>query len=239
MLEGFLFLTPVERHGSYGNMQTSAQKFHSPILVFVLFFTFLFSTSAHSSQLIVGTIFVDGQDFYLNARLAAESQPRQIRIVARTEAVKDVLEKLSTGDFLSGGFEYDTNNRLYWLDTVESVGLRSLLGSWYEEGTLFRFESFNRLRVLSSVASLEGGIFSSRIYSKDFNYSLSPSSGDRAWIAFLSDRQSTYYSTLENFALSIRIKMYDADSGKLMKVHNLTRLNSGAVTPSPIAPICQ
>lgn len=215
------------------------QKFPSHSIIFVLLVNVFITASAWAGQFLSGTVFVKGENIYLNAMISPNSEPVTIRIAPRTEVVKDVLNKLDTGDFLSGGFEMDAANKLYWLDTVESVGLRSLLGSWYEASTLFRFESFNRLRVVSSVNLIEGGVFSSRIHSKDFNYSLSPSAGERNWIAFLSDRQTTYFSTIENFGSNIRIKMYDTDSGKLIRVHNLSRLNSGSMTTSSSALMCQ
>lgn len=214
------------------------QKSRSHIIIFVLLASFFFTVSSQAGQFLNGTIFLKGENIYLNASLSSDSEPVSIRIAPRTEMVKEVLNKLNTGDYLSGGFEMDAANRLYWLDTVESVGLRSLLGSWYEAGTLFRFESFNRLRIVSSVNVIEGGVFSSRIQSKDFNYSLSPSDGERNWIAFLSDRQTTYYSTIENFGSIIRIKLYDTDSGNLIKVHNLSRMNSGSSLVNSNAPMC-
>jgi|GEM_PF-1099097 len=195
----------------------------------------LWSGHAHALEFFSGTLIAKPNgNFYLLASVAPTNQKTSFRIVPKTALLAEDLRKLSTGDFLSGGFEYDATDRSYSLQQIESVGLKSLLGPWFSTGMLFNFESFTRLSIIAndtpsrSFAPLSSNAAngnSSRLSPKQFNYSLTPTADSEEWVAFLSDNESTHYSTIERGANVIHIRLYDSDSGAVVQTFTLSRLN--------------
>lgn len=191
------------------------------VILFVL--TFVSSTWAVAVQPVVGTIERKGQDILLKSNDACSFY----RIDSKSSDAQETLEKLATGDSLTASGLFDKETCVAVIESVDYVGLKRMLGNWISKEGLISVHDFN---TLSFYPETKSDLKLLQKKSSDFSitkpmqykYSVTPSEG-KVWVMFLSDAESTTFSTIQfNKDLAI-MKLFDSDNGKVTKTLILTR----------------
>lgn len=137
---------------------------------------------------------------------------RQTRLAPLTAAVKSALLKLKTHDFISGTIE--VVGKSYILHTVDSVGLRRLLGLWQSGGTVIEFSNFHAMKFLTQDTV-------------EYMYTLTPDVGAN-WKVFLTDQSSVTLGALRTNSIAkpdeMILELYDSASGSIIKRINLKKV---------------
>lgn len=145
------------------------------------------------------------------------------KVVVLNSEVEGSLKRLQKGDMISGEGSLDTINKKISITSIDYVGIRRLLGPWSsaKDGTLI-FKDFSTLRF---IPRLRESLHSAADFSKqatEYRYSISPSEG-LEWTLFLSDDKSTTFATLEFSLTKVTIKIFESDSGKVVRTLKLER----------------
>jgi hypothetical protein len=185
-------------------------------LVFLLFtFTVPLVLGAQS---FTGYMTKKGANYYL----FPQSSENAYLVIAKNEDVTDSLKRLSTGDLVIGNGSLDTVNKRINLNTVDYVGLRRLLGPWVSVDGLLVFKDFSTMKFSPRRTTTNNSNANFSFAQKEFRYTLSPSDGDE-WVLFLSDDKSTTFATVEFNKKTILMKLFESESGKLLRTLKLER----------------
>lgn len=187
-------------------------------MIFLLF-TFCFQLVL-GSQTVTGFLEKSGPDFYL---IPKNSQNRYLIIQQNTD-VSSSLRRLDKGDLISGHGSIDTINKKIRLESVDYVGLRKLLGPWISSDGLMIFKDFSTMKYTPRFSNArEPTPFQKSNYQRVFRYTLSPIEGEE-WALFLSDNKSTTFATVTFRNRKIILKIYESESGKIIRTLKLERL---------------
>jgi hypothetical protein len=137
-----------------------------------------------------------------------------VEIKPYDQVVLDDLHKLHAGDYLTGYGEYDSFHRSVNLRTIETVGLKQLLGRWTtRDGQIFDFRDFQTLVHQSS-----GNIATSTPKSiQQFSYTLAPESKANTWSIYLADKKTLLIGNLEFGDKTVLINLVDPIDGRVLK----------------------
>ncbi len=191
--------------------ETDAMKY-----IFFLLVTFSFQLVL-GVQAFSGYMTKKGTNYYFTPKSSALFY----MILAENPDVQDSLSRLENGDFLAGNGTLDTTNKRLSIETVDYVGLRKLLGPWVgSEGTMV-FKDFSTMRFTPRFRDIN---LESRLtnYQKEFRYSVTPSDGNE-WGLFLSDDKSTTFATVEFTKNKVIMKIFESESGKIVRTLKLER----------------
>lgn len=155
---------------------------------------------------------VSGYVTILNGEYYITEGPRQTRLAPLTATVKSSLLKLKTHDFISGTVE--EVGKSYILHSVDSVGLRRLLGLWQSGGTVIEFSNFHAMKFLTQDTV-------------EYMYTLTPDVGAN-WKVFLTDHNSVTLGALRTNSIAkpdeMTLELYDSTSGSIVKRINLKKV---------------
>lgn len=129
------------------------------------------------------------------------------------------LKKLSTGDYLIGNGVIDEENRVIELDALDYVGLKKLLGVWYNRKSIMNFKNYTDLTVYPIAGTFSSG---GSAPSTEIRYSMAPYAGNQ-WAIFLSNSHATVFATIELGNGTAKMRLFDADTGNASDVILLTR----------------
>jgi hypothetical protein len=153
-------------------------------------------------------------DIYL---LIKPDQPA-LKIQTLTPALMTDLQNLKTGDFIVGRGTLPTaistpdQQNVVQLESIESVGLTELLGSWRSDNwEVFEFKDFTQLNLYQPTPNLSGPALQK---TGQFQYVLAPDQGDRYSI-FLSDDHSIQVGSIEFNSTGIALTVFDSQTGKV------------------------
>jgi len=184
--------------------------------IFFLFATFSFQFVL-GIQSFSGFMTKKGADYYFTPK----SSSILYRINPATTNVQASLDRLGSGDFIAGNGSLDTINRKLTVASVDYVGLRKLLGPWTgPEGTML-FKDFTTMRFTPRFRDIDMDSNLST-YQKEFRYSITPSDGNE-WGVFLSDEKSTTFATVEFTKNKVIMKIFESESGKIVRTLKLER----------------
>lgn len=165
-----------------------------------------------------GYIEVNAQSGELYLAIDEGQAPR--RIVGR-ENVLTELSNLRTGDFLVARGEIEALDYVVRIDTIESVGLKELIGPWSSVNfEVYEFEDFSRLNLYAPTKD-DSGVTLSK--TAEFKYVLAPDQGSRYSI-FLSDNRSVAVGTLEFKAQKVKLSVIDPKTGRASQNISLSPL---------------
>lgn len=132
----------------------------------------------------------------------------------KTEVVES-LKKLSSFDFFQGQGEF-TKSELV-LDSIDFVGLRSLIGLWSEgRQSLFDFQDFQKVVIYQPVFKL-------MTPRAQLHYSIAPSAGSD-WKIFFTDENSVILASLILSEARATLRFYNLDTGDVFKKVELTKI---------------
>ncbi|MGZ3743846.1 MAG: hypothetical protein ACXVB1_14400 [Pseudobdellovibrionaceae bacterium] len=139
--------------------------------------------------------------------------------------VEDNLKRFENGDFIIGSGVLDVVNKKINIESVDYVGLRRLLGSWRGTDGIMVFKDFSTMSFTPQLSDINENKIGNNItnYQKEFRYSMSPSDGNE-WALFVSDDKGTSFATMEITKKSVIMKIYESESGKIVRTLTLGRL---------------
>ncbi|MBC7371902.1 MAG: hypothetical protein H7326_10075 [Bdellovibrionaceae bacterium] len=198
-------------------------------LIFLLFAGF--AQVGISAQTVSGFIGKSGSNLFL----IPQNSTNYYALVAGNDDVKESLDRLGKGDFITGQGALDTINKKLTVSSINYVGLRKLLGRWVGGDGMMVFKDFSRMKFSPRLAQNSTGNIPNN-YQKEFRYTLSPSDGSE-WALFLSDGKSTMFATVEFDAgktslqseplvirkSTILMKIYESESGNIIRTLKLER----------------
>lgn len=178
----------------------------------------LFSTPmAFGVQAFNGYMTKKGANYYFTPKSS-----KLFYLISSKSADVDLnLARLESGDFIAGNGTLDTTNKKIQIESIDFVGLRKLLGPWLgTEGTMV-FKDFSTMRFTPRFREIRWDTKLSQ-YQKEFRYSVSPSDGNE-WALFLSDDKSTTFATMELTKNKVILKIFESESGKIVRTLKLER----------------
>lgn len=184
--------------------------------IFFLLVTFSFQFVL-GAQAFSGFMTKKGSDYFFTPK----SSELFYKITTTSSDVTDSLARLDNGDFIAGNGTLDTTNKKLDIETVDYVGLRKLLGPWIgSDGTMI-FKDFSTMRFTPRFREFK---MDSQLtsYQKEFRYSITPSDGNE-WGLFLSDDKSTTFATVEFTKNKVIMKIFESESGKIVRTLKLER----------------
>lgn len=149
-----------------------------------------------------------GGEVYLD--VAANQAP--YKLIANRASVEKDLQNLKLGDFLAARGYLDDETSEARIDSIETVGLRELIGPWQGGATrIYEFEDFSRLNLYVD----------SKL--KEMNYTVAPEPGGRYSI-FMSDNRSVQIGFLEFQPHGIKLTVLDPKTGRVSENISLSPL---------------
>lgn len=135
------------------------------------------------------------------------------------------IQKLRTGDYISGKGEYDANLRVISLVTLEFVGLQKLLGRWENhKSDIFDFKNFSHLDLYLGAFSEDPSLAIQP--SRRLRYTVVPDQ-DSGWSILMVDSLASNVShsievgNLSLYQGKLRIDLLDAKTGQIKQTIHL------------------
>lgn len=186
---------------------------------YLMFLLIMFTTPlVLGAQSVTGFLTKTGEKYYLTP---TKSSNRYVVLPESSDVISS-LERLNSGDHITGHGTLDTTNKKIRLVSVDYVGLRKILGPWVGNEGILTFKNFSTMKFSPRLSSRSNSESSRRAYQKEFRYTLSPSEGDE-WALFLSDEKTTTFATVEFGPRRIVLKIYESDSGRIVRTLMLER----------------
>lgn len=178
------------------------------VLLFLI--TSILAIASANAASISGLVKKQNESYYF---LKTESSTPILIRPTKSEVINS-LKKLSNFDFFQGqGSEI---NGILALDSVDFVGLQSLLGVWSgNESSVFEFKSFQKLVTYKQFLNF-------LIPSEKIDYSIAPSSG-ADWKIFFTNIDSVLLASLTISKKRAVLRFYDLETGDISKLIELTR----------------
>lgn len=183
------------------------------IFIFLCFIIYLTPISVYAAP-IEAIIVWQNQTLHLRV----EGYPQSLLLQRTPSAVKEQLLHLQTGDKIMGDGEILWPQKTINLNSISSVGLKSLLGFWKTNSwDIFEFENFQVLNLYLSKNLLD---------QSRYRYSLSPTK--QGTYSILLVNQSSIdigRLTLEEDQKQLRIEIIDQETGQAERIMTLSPLN--------------
>lgn len=178
----------------------------------VIFCYFPPTAASTLSESIQGVINMRGDQAFIRIRQAREPMP----LHGMTQDLVVDLQKMREGDFIVGRGEILTDRKIIALESIETVGLRQILGTWRSANwNVFEFKDFNRLTLYTAQAAPAHS--TPRVTAKrQMSYTLAPGNGD-SWSIFMADKQGVQIGELRfgTGARRMNMTLYDYDTGRI------------------------
>lgn len=181
---------------------------HFLLVLFCLFFS-----SPLMAVTIVGLVHSTPSGYYL----IDNENGIQRKLHPGNQQVIDTLARLKSADFISGNGDFI--NGEYVLENLDFVGLSELIGTWVSpHGSWMKFNSFSNLSVYTLTEERVA-------HRANLHYSIAPDSGHE-WKVFLSDAKEVILASLLLKNNQASLKIYNSDSGEVVKVIELRKLGT-------------
>nr|BFD66698.1 hypothetical protein HAGR004_17200 [Bdellovibrio sp. HAGR004] len=187
------------------------------ILLFVLIL--ISGSVGFSARPLSGTIERDITGTYLRADSAC------VRYLVESESqdTEANIRRLSTGDTVTASGVLDPNSCVAYIESVDYVGLKKMLGYWHSSDGLLTVRDFNSLSFYPiSVKDFQKGQDYAIIDPITYRYSVTPSTG-KDWVVFLSDATSTTFATIRFNKSRATMKIYDSETGNVTRTLHLSK----------------
>ncbi len=197
------------------------------LLRFFLFSALSFSTSYSWAENFSGYIDRTERGIFL----VVDSPAKIGRLVLQSSSTRTLIQigRLNTGDFLAASGSLDSEQNIAFVNNIDYVGLKKLLGRWKtSNGQLFEFASFQDLYIYKSRP----------VATSVFRYSAAPSNGD-SWTLLLSDshKKRTLIANVTFGRANASLKLIDSETGAIAETLRLVRQGApGAETSQPEKP---
>ncbi|KYG64086.1 hypothetical protein AZI86_14895 [Bdellovibrio bacteriovorus] len=155
----------------------------------------------------------------------AKGQCPRYQLVPKNSIVALHMRKLASGDFVEGSGQLDDDHCKAFVESIEYVGLRKLLGYWYSETAgIITVRDFSSLSFypMNKTSDLKDDALSRTGDPITYRYSVTPSEG-KEWVVFLSNAQGTSFATLMFSSKFVTMKIYDSETGSLNQTLRLSK----------------
>ncbi|WP_347358833.1 hypothetical protein [Bdellovibrio sp.] len=187
------------------------------ILLFVLIL--ISGSAAFSARPLLGTIERDITGSYLRA----DSACVRFLIESKSPEAESSIRRLSTGDSVTASGVLDTDNCVAYIESVDYVGLKKMLGYWHSTDGLLTVRDFNSLSFYPiSIKDFQKGQDYTIVDPITYRYSVTPSTG-KDWVLFLSDATSTTFATIRFNKSRATMKIYDSETGNVTRTLHLSK----------------
>lgn len=145
---------------------------------------------------------------------------KKYQLTGATPIISTHLAKLSDGDFLSVDGSRDLNSLLLTVNSINYVGLKSLIGTWYgDDSYCYNFANNTDFSI-----SHRSGRRCLPSQDLSYTYLLNPDAQTSSWTMLVSGEYGSYVGDLKvNGPVSVSIELYDSESGEVLRHLNLTR----------------
>lgn len=144
-------------------------------------------------------------------------------LTTKSPETASALKKLTSGDLIVGDGNVDIENGTVELIALDYVGLKKLLGVWYNSKSVMNFKNYTDLSVYPVSKILDARRPSGvSLPSTDIRYSMAPYQGNQ-WAIFLSNSTATIFATIEVFRDKAKLFIYDNQTGQPTDTIILTR----------------
>ena len=197
------------------------------LLRFFIFFALSFSASFTWAENFSGSIERTERGIFL----ILDSPTKMGRLVLQSSSTRTLIQigRLNSGDFLAASGTLDSEQNIAFVNSIDYVGLKKLLGRWRSSnGQLFEFASFQDLYIYKSRP----------VATSVFRYSAAPSSGD-SWTLLLSDshKKRTLIANVTFGRANASLKLIDSETGAIAETLRLVRQGGhDAVSSQPEKP---
>lgn len=182
-----------------------------------------------------GFISIQSSRVFLRPVIEGVRRPAPPLSIATSIGIRSSLLDLKTGDYVvvSGQFrDSNLDGRIdeVFVQAIESVGLKDLIGTWQSENSEFvRFEDFTRMSFYRPRGTSELAIRGRHLNlakTKDLNYTLAPEQGS-SYSIFLFEKASggrpapVYVGRLDVKRNALRLEIYHPQTGGSWEVLSL------------------
>lgn len=147
----------------------------------------------------------------------------RFELIAKNSEASAHVRKLSAGDLISATGYLDSAHCQSYIESIEYVGLKKLLGYWYSKAGIITVRDFSSLsfyplnvRDLKDISSEHSG------EPITYRYSVTPSDGNE-WVVFLSNSKGTSFATLKFSRSIVTMKIYDSETGAILQTLRLSK----------------
>jgi hypothetical protein len=162
-----------------------------------------------------GKVIRVGADVYV----VEEGSKKNFTLYSADPEIREHINLLSQGDFIEGVATSITPPRLF-VESIDFVGLKKILGTWKTNKRVFDFKDFNLLSIWSFDF---GNDFFSR--KKNYTYSISPGEGPD-WQVFVADENHVVVGSLDFVDNIAILTIYDSNTGSSREVITLEKINT-------------
>lgn len=187
----------------------------------ILLFLFSFTLKTHALTAIEGKVVVNNFGIFLKMRHLRQ----RIKISSRDAGIIKDIQKLRTGDYISGKGEYDASLQVVSLVTLEFVGLQKLLGRWENhESDIFDFKNFSQLDLYLAAPTEDPSLAIQP--SRRLRYTVVPDPGS-GWSILMVDSfagnasHSIEVGNLSLYRGKLQIDIFDAKTGQIKRTIHL------------------
>lgn len=173
--------------------------------LFTLLMILGLSSQAASLQ---GLVFISGNQYFFSD---ADTHTSYLLKPTNKEA-QEALGKLKSLDTFSGRGIFGPGNTVY-LESVDFVSLRRLLGVWRDPSVVVNFVDYSRVNFY-----IKGDR-----HTDEYSYAVAPAEGDN-WRIFFSDQASVVLGSLTINRLKAQIELYDSNTGEVSKRFSLQKI---------------
>lgn len=149
-----------------------------------------------------------------------KSDNKNYHITGATPIIATYLAKLSDGDFVSVDGSRNVIESVITVASINYVGLKSLLGTWYGDDN-FCYTFVNNTDFNLSRRSGRSCIPANNL---TYTYILNPDSRSQGWVMLVAGEYASYVGDLKiNNSSTARLELYDSETGEILRALNLTR----------------
>jgi len=155
--------------------------------------------------------------------LLAPAQSHQKLVISPINPeIKLQLSKLKSGDFLSIEGVMDDKQSVLYVNSVNYVGLKDLIGNWVgDDEYCYQFIDFYVMSIYNKNDKNKCD-FAINSLAREFSYFINPAYPD--WSALLSDNDSSYLMDLTlDSKNSAQLSLYDSQSGDIIRQIRIRR----------------
>lgn len=187
------------------------------VLSFVL--TLSFASVSHASVPFSGELIHFQGAVYLNLA----DKCTRYQMIPKNNDASVHMRKLASGDFVEASGRLDHDACKAYVESIEYVGLRRLLGYWYSKSGIITVRDYSSLSFYplndtdlnDETANRTGDPIS-------YRYSVTPSGG-KEWVVFLSNSVGTSFATIMFTGKIVTMKIYDSETGDLNQTLRLSK----------------
>ncbi len=181
------------------------------ILPLIFFCTLVFSETSWADFLYKGYVTKTEDQFFLKD----EYTNKDFLVSSRLISVWEKIKTLETGDYISGFAYAEVEDRIY-IRSIDSAGLKKVLGLWVSGKYIVQFEDFNNVNFWNLASNGVSGPF-------HFSYYITQGD-DGNWKVLFADDERTMIASLVCITdLHIRLSFFDLNTGAPSQVYDLER----------------